>query len=145
VGVAAAAVLAIEAWNGFIGWDFIHKGQSFGDDIGGTGRLVQAHSGIRDERFYISSDQRLLSYYTWGTPDIWSQRLQLFARNDGQIGGVIDPARLPRLSAPPPFVIFMRGELWNRVKNDFERRYGHVGVHQITPDGLHLAVGVRRA
>jgi len=96
-------------------------------------------------RLALSSDQRLLSYHTWGTPDIWTQRLQLFARNDGQIGGVIDPTRLPRFSAPPPFVIFMRGELWNRVKNDFERRYGHVGVHQITPDGLHLAVGVRRA
>jgi hypothetical protein len=58
---------------------------------------------------------------------------------------VIPPEQLPQFSAPPPFVIFMRGELWNRVKGDFQRRYGNVGVHQITPDGLHLAVGVRRA
>ena len=50
-----------------------------------------------------------------------------------------------QFSAPPPFVIFMCPQLWNRVKNDFLQRYPHLGVHQITPDGLHLAVGVRRA
>jgi hypothetical protein len=43
----------------------------------------------------------------------------------------------------PPFVIFMRPELWNRVKHDFLQRYPHVGVHEVTR--LHLAVGVRRA
>jgi 4-amino-4-deoxy-L-arabinose transferase-like glycosyltransferase len=145
VAVAVAAVLAVGTWNGFIGWDFIHTGQFYGDDIGGTGRFVQAHNGIPGERFYISADEGSMNYYVWGTPDIWRQRLQLFTREDTQLGGVIPPEQLPQFSAPPPFVIFMRGELWNRVKGNFERRYNHVGVHQITPDGLHLAVGVRRA
>jgi hypothetical protein len=143
--VAVAALLAIGTWNGFIGWDFIDSGQFYGDDIGGTGRFVQSHSGIPGERFYIAADQGSLAYYTWGTPDIWRQRLQLFTREDSQVGGVVEPTLLPRFNAAPPFVIFMRAELWNRVKDDFERRYGHVGVHEITPDGLHLAVGVRRA
>ena len=143
--VAVAALLAIGTWNGFIGWDFIHTGQFYGDDIGGTGRFVQSHSGIPGERFYISADEGSLAYYVWGTPDIWRQRLQLFTREDSQVGGVVDPRLLPRFNVDPPFVIFMRAELWNRVKHDFERRYGHVGVHEITPDGLHLAIGVRRA
>ncbi|HEY6836487.1 MAG TPA: phospholipid carrier-dependent glycosyltransferase [Gaiellaceae bacterium] len=145
VAVAVAALLAVGIWNGFIGWDFIHSGQFYGDDIGGTGRFIEAHNRIPGERFYVSANQSSLNYYAWGTPDIWKQRLQLFTRDDRQVGGVIDPTQLARFSLPPPFVIFMRGELWNRVRGDFERRYGHVGVHQITPDGLHLAVGVRRA
>jgi len=143
--VAVVALLAIGTWNGFIGWDFIHAGQFYGDDIGGTGRFVQSHSGIPGEKFYISADQGSLAYYTWGTPEIWMQRLQLFARDDSQIGGVVHPQILPRFNVEPPFVIFMRPELWNRVKHDFLQRYPHVGVHEVTPDGLHLAVGVRRA
>ena len=143
--VAVAALLAIGTWNGFIGWDFIDTGQFYGDDIGGTGRFVQSHSGIPGERFYISADQGSLAYYVWGTPGIWRQRLQMFTRDDSQVGGVVEPSLLPRFNVDPPFVIFMRAKLWNRVKDDFERRYRHVGVHEITPDGLHLAVGVRRA
>ncbi len=143
--VAVAALLAIGTWNGFIGWDFIHTGQFYGDDIGGTGRFVQSHSGIPGERFYISADQGSLAYYVWGTPGIWRQRLQMFTRDDSQVGGVVEPSLLPRFNVDPPFVIFMRAELWNRVKHDFAKRYPHLGVHEITPDGLHLAVGVRRA
>jgi hypothetical protein len=142
---AVAALLAIGTWNGFIGWDFIHAGQFYGDDIGGTGRFVQSHSGIPGERFFIAADQGSLAYYTWGTPEIWTQRLQLFTRHDSQVGGVIEPSGLPGFNDAPPFVIFMRPELWNRVKHDFEQRYPHLGVHEITPDGLHLAIGVRRA
>ncbi|HEY6149241.1 MAG TPA: phospholipid carrier-dependent glycosyltransferase, partial [Gaiellaceae bacterium] len=55
--VAVAALVAIGTWNGFIGWDFIHAGQFYGDDIGGTGRFVQSHSGIPGEKFYIAADQ----------------------------------------------------------------------------------------
>jgi 4-amino-4-deoxy-L-arabinose transferase-like glycosyltransferase len=142
VAVAVSALLAIGAWNGFIGWDFIRNGQSYGDDIGGTGRFIQSHNRIPGERFYISADQDSLTYYVWGTPDIWKQRLQMFTRHDGQVGGVIKPSNLAQFDVEPPFVIFMRGGLWDRVRNGFERRYGHVGVHQITPDGLHLAVAV---
>ena len=80
VAAAVAALLAIGTWNGFIGWDFIHAGQFYGDDIGGTGRFVQSHSGISGERFYIAADEGSLKYYVWGTPDIWKQRLQLFTR-----------------------------------------------------------------
>ena len=46
IPLAAALVLGIGVWNGFIGWDYIHKGQVTGDDIGSTGRYVHStHSG----------------------------------------------------------------------------------------------------
>jgi hypothetical protein len=39
----------------------------------------------------------------------------------------------------------MNSDLWSGVNRDFNRRYGRVRVHKVTPDGLHLAIGVRRA
>jgi hypothetical protein len=145
LAVAAVAVGAIGTWNGFIGWDFMHAGRFYGDDIGGTGRFVQAHSGIPGETFYIAADQGAGRYYVWGTPGIWQERLRIFADRDSQVGGVIDPSGLRQFSASPPFVIFMNSDLWSGVSRDFNRRYGRVRVHKVTPDGLHLAIGVRRA
>ena len=58
---------------------------------------------------------------------------------------MINPSELRGFSASPPFVIFMNSNLWSGVSRDFHRRYGHVGVHEVTPDGLHLAIGVRHA
>ena len=143
--VAAIAVGAIGAWNGLIGWDFMHEGRFTGDDIGSTGRFVQNHSDIPGETFYIAADQGAGKYYVWGTPEIWQERLRIFAEHDGQIGGVIDPSGLRRFSAAPPFVIFMNSDLWSGVSRDFKRRYGRVHVHEVTPDGFHLAIGVRSA
>jgi hypothetical protein len=145
LAVAALAVGAIGAWNGFIGWDFIHAGRSRGDDIGSTGRFVQAHSDIPGETFYIAADEAAGKYYVWGTPQIWQDRLRIFAEHDGQIGGVIDPGGLRQFSASPPFVIFMNADVWSGVSRDFRQRYGSVRVHRVTPDGLHLAIGVRSA
>jgi hypothetical protein len=143
--IAVGAVAAIGVWNGFIGWDFIDWGRATGDDIGSTGRFVQKHSDIPGERFYLAADQGAGRYYVWGTPDMWQERLRIFAARDSQIGGVVDPNTLDQFAATPPFVIFMRPQLWSGVKSDFERRYGHVRVHQVTPDGSHLAIGVPRA
>jgi 4-amino-4-deoxy-L-arabinose transferase-like glycosyltransferase len=143
--VAVAAVAAIGVWNGFIGWDFMHAGRARGDDIGSTGRFVQRHSRIPGERFYIAADQGAWTYYVWGTPEIWQERLRIFAARDSQVGGVIDPHALATFNVVPPFVIFMRSDLWHRVSRDFHRRYARVRIHRVTPDGRHLAVGVRNA
>jgi 4-amino-4-deoxy-L-arabinose transferase-like glycosyltransferase len=143
--VAVAAVAAIGIWNGFIGWDFMHAGRARGDDIGSTGRFVQKHSSIPGETFYMAADQGAWTYYVWGTPEIWQERLRIFAARDSQVGGVIDPRSLATFNASPPFVIFMRSDLWFRVSRDFQRRYARVRIHKVTPDGRHLAVGVRNA
>jgi hypothetical protein len=143
--IAVAAVAAVGAWNGFIGWDFMHTGRAAGDDIGSTGRFVQGHSQIPGVTFYLAADQGKAKYYVWGTPQIWQERLRIFAARANQVGGIVDPGRLGTFSAAPPFVIFMRPQLWNDVRSEFVRRYGRVRVDKVTPDGSHLAIGVRRA
>ena len=140
--VAIAAVLAIGIWNGFMGWDFIHVGRVNGDDIGGTGRYVQRHSANPNERFYIAADDVEWTYYEYGTPSMWKERIRIFASNDHQVGGVIKPASLGWFNASAPFVVFTRDDLWADAKRRFERRYPGARVHWLTPDGRLLAVDV---
>jgi hypothetical protein len=137
-----AILLAIGAWNGFIGWDFIDKGRATGDDIGSTGRYVQRYSGNPNERFYLVTDASVWPYYTWGWQEIWEDRLRIFAANDAQIGGVINPSTLGQFSPSPPFVVFMRSDLWNRESAEFTARYPQAHMDKITPDGRLIAVDV---
>src|SRR5204863_373028 len=112
--LAAVAILAIGVWNGFIGWDYIHKGQVTGDDIGSTGRYVQRYSGNPNEHFYLAADQTRYPYYAWGWPSIWIDRLRIFSKDESQIAGVIDPSTVGQFAAVPPFVVFMRSDVWSR-------------------------------
>ena len=140
--VGAAAVLAIGIWNGVIGWDYIHKGQVTGDDIGGTGRYVSRHSRDPRERFFIAADDVQFKYYSWGWPSMWEDRLRMFTASDYQVGGVIPPTSLGQFSASTPFTVFTRSDLWSQVKDEFTSRYPGVRVDPITPDGRLLAVSV---
>lgn len=139
--IAAAALLAIGIWNGVIGWDYIHKGQVTGDDIGGTGRYVERHSRNPNEHFYLAANDGA-PYFVWGWPSIWEDRLRIFAANDAQIGGVIDPTSLGRFVAPPPFIVFMRSDLWSQQAQAFMARYPQARTDKITPDGRLIAVDV---
>ena len=139
--LAVAALLAIGSWNGVIGWDFVHAGRFYGDDIGGTGRYVQRHDAPVNERFYVAADQGQWNYYVWGTPSIWQERIRIFARSDAQVGGVIAPRQLDRFSASPPFVVFMQSGLWSQARG-FRERYPQARTDEITPDGRLVAVRV---
>jgi dolichyl-phosphate-mannose-protein mannosyltransferase len=140
--VPAAAVLAIGAWNGFIGWDYIDKGQATGDDIGGTGRYVTKHSRNPAEHFYLAADQNQWKYFVWGWPSMWEDRLRMFAANDGQVAGVIAPTTVGQFTASPPFVLFMRADLWSNQQQAFLQRYPQARTDRITPDGRLIAVDV---
>jgi hypothetical protein len=140
--LAVAALLAIGSWNGVIGWDFVHSGRFYGDDIGGTGRYVQRHDAPPNERFYVAADQGQWNYYVWGTPSIWQERIRIFARSDAQVGGVIAPRQLGRFSASPPFVVFMQSGLWSQARTRFRLRYPQARTDEITPDGRLVAVRV---
>jgi len=140
--VAVAAVLAIGVWNGFIAWDYIHKGQVTGDDIGSTGRYVERHSVNPNQRFYLAANEGQWKYYEWGWPSAWEDRIRMFASNDFQVAGVIQPYALREFSATAPFTVFTRGDLWSQVRADFENRYPQARVHRITPDGRLVAVAV---
>jgi Dolichyl-phosphate-mannose-protein mannosyltransferase len=139
--LAAAAVLAIGIWNGFIGWDYIHKGQVTGDDIGSTGRYVERHSRNPNEHFYLAASDSA-PYFVWGWPSMWEERLRFFAANDAQIGGVIDPTTVGQFAASPPFVVFMRSDLWGQQAQEFMAHYPQARTDKITPDGRLIAVTV---
>jgi len=140
--LAAVAILAIGVWNGFIGWDYIHKGQVTGDDIGSTGRYVQRYSSNPNEHFYLAADETRYPYYAWGWPSIWIDRLRIFSKDDSQIAGVIDPSTVGRFAAAPPFVVFMRSDVWSRSAPDFMAHYPQARTDRITPDGRLIAVDV---
>jgi hypothetical protein len=139
---AAAVLLAIGVWNGSIGWDFIHQGQLRGDDIGSTGRYVQRYSGNPNEHFYLAADQTRFPYYVWGWPSIWLNRLRMFSKEDSQIGGVINPNAVGQFAAAPPFVVFMRSDVWSRSAPGFMAHYPQARTDKITPDGRLIAVDV---
>ena len=128
-------VVPIGVWNGFMAWDYIDAGRRAGDDIGGTGRYVAAHRSIPGIRFYVAADQKRWNYYAWGTPSMWNERIRIFAVRDDEVGGPIAPAALARFRAARPFAIFMRGDLWARVKTTLGGRYRGSAVRDVTPDG----------
>jgi 4-amino-4-deoxy-L-arabinose transferase-like glycosyltransferase len=142
--VGSGALVAIAIWNGSIAWDFVRAGRAAGDDIGSTGRYVQALSANWGERFYVAANQTRWSYYVWGTPTMWEQRLRIFARTDSQIGGVIEPRRLSQFAAAPPLAVFMRTDLWATARRSFDRRYPEARVRDVTPDGRLVVVEVPR-
>jgi hypothetical protein len=142
LAAGVAAVLAIGVWNGFIGWDYIDKGQKAGDDIGSTGRYVQKHSRNPKQRFFIAADETQFKYYEWGWPSTWEARIRLFAADNSQVGGVIAPSQLGQFSATAPFTVFTRNDLWSQVQSQFQTRYPDARVDRITPDGRLLAVNV---
>jgi 4-amino-4-deoxy-L-arabinose transferase-like glycosyltransferase len=140
--LAAALVLGLGIWNGFIGWDYIHKGEVAGDDIGNTGRYVTSHSRNPAEHFYLAADQGQWQYFVWGWPSIWQDRLRMFAANDAQVAGVIAPSMVGQFTAPPPFVLFMRADLWSNHQQAFLQRYPQARLDRVTPDGRLIAVDV---
>jgi len=142
IPLAAALLLGLGVWNGFIGWDYIHKGEVAGDDIGNTGRYVTTHSRNPSEHFYLAADQGQWQYFVWGWPSIWQDRLRMFAANDAQVAGVIAPTMVGQFSAPPPFVLFMPADLWSSQQQALLQRYPQARMDRITPDGRLVAVNV---
>jgi len=132
---AAALITGIAVWNGFMAWDYIDAGRNAGDDIGGTGRYVAAHKSVPGIRFYVAADEVRWNYFVWGTPAMWNERIRIFAGRDDEVGGSIAPAALAGFSAAPPFAIFMRSDLWARVKTTLRGRYRGSDVRDVTPDG----------
>jgi hypothetical protein len=140
--LAALVLLGLGVWNGFIGWDYIHKGEVAGDDIGNTGRYVTTHSRNPSERFYLAADEGQWQYFVWGWPSIWEDRLRMFASNGAQVAGVIPPTTVGAFNAAPPFVVFMRADLWSNQQQAFLQRYPQARTDRVTPDGRLIAVDV---
>lgn len=141
--VAGLAVAAIAVWNVSIAYDYVRTGRSTGDDIGSTGRYVQAQRDVPGIRFYLAASYRW-PYYIWGLPHMWEDRLEIFAHAN-QVRPTVLPASLGRFRASPPFVLFLSRALWDRARSALERRYPGAQVSDdITSDGSRVVVEVLR-
>ena len=135
--LAAGFLGVIVVWNLAIAWDFIDKGRREGDPIGSTGRYVAARKDHPGQRFYLAStDQQ--PYYVWGQG---LQRLTYFANGPDQVGA-IDPTVVRDFSAPPPFSLFMRREVWQTAATELADRYPRGRLSNVTPDGALVVLEV---
>ena len=135
--LAAGFLGVIVVWNLAIAWDFIDKGRREGDPIGSTGRYVEARKDEPGQRFYLAAtDQQ--PYYVWGQG---VQRLTYFANGPDQVGA-IDPAVVRDFSAPPPFSLFMRREVWQTAATELADRYPRGRLSNVTPDGALVVLEV---
>ena len=140
--VAALVVGVIGAWNVAIAGDYVREGRERGDDIGSTGRYVQARRDIPGISFHLAASDKW-PYYIWGFPFMYSERLRMFAR-EGQVQPIVAPATLGRFSARRPFVLFLSGALWDRHRAVLERRYPDGRATRVMPDGSRIAFDVPR-
>jgi hypothetical protein len=145
--VAMVATLAVVGiWNLSIAWDYVDTGRERGDDIGSTGRYVAATDDVPGKKFYMAAQETgPYQYYTWGTPSAWVSRLQLFADDPTQVGGSIDPNILRDFTLPPPFAIFMRGQLWRETSADLRARWPQVRMRTLVPEKDLVVVEVPAA
>jgi 4-amino-4-deoxy-L-arabinose transferase-like glycosyltransferase len=145
-GAAALAVTtlaAIALWNLTIANDFVEQGRSQGHDIGSTGRYVQSRRDEAGLRVYVATGERY-PFYIWAPHWMIKDRLRLFAGQD-QVVDVVDPTKLSRFAARPPFVIMMSRSLWEHAEGELATRFPTGSIRDLQPDGSRVVLEVPRA
>jgi hypothetical protein len=142
-GLAVLAVGIVGAWNLSIAWDFVSLGRRTGDDIGSTGRYIDAHRG-GGKRFYLAASD-VYPYYQWGYPQIWQERMLIFTENDSDIGGIVEPSALREFSAAPPFALFLSRQLFSQNERDLQNRYTNGRLRNVTADGRRVVFEVPKS
>ncbi len=141
--LAVALLLLVAAANLSIARDFIDVGRDRGDPIGSTGRYIERHRDDPRKTFYIATaDTDPYKYYDWGYPQIWTERLRVFAGDAARVGEVIAPGALAEFAAEPPFAVFMRRELWSEVGGRIRERFAGVRVSNVVPDASRVVLEV---
>ena len=139
--VALVAIVGI--WNLSIAWDFVDRGRQAGDDIGSTGRYVTAATEDPKRVVHIATDDEgPYMYYVWGIPQMWQERLRMFAQRPQQVGSVVHSQQLPNFQASPPFSLLLNAPLWEQSKAYLQARYPSGRTHTIMPNGHLLAFEV---
>jgi Dolichyl-phosphate-mannose-protein mannosyltransferase len=139
--VVIVAVVGI--WNLSIAWDFVDRGRQTGDDIGSTGRYITAASEDPRQVVHIATDDDgPYMYFVWGIPQMWHERLRMFARRPEQVGSVVQSQQLPAFQATPPFVLLINAPLWEQAKPYLQARYPTGRTRTIMPNGHLLAFEV---
>lgn len=138
--VFAFGVALLVVWNCAIYADYLRRGVSEGNLVGGTARYVAERSHDLDHRLYIFSDQEQI-YYGWGDESGWREWMGFFA-DDDQYLEVQEPEDCVDGEMVVPFTAFMTGQVWEECAPIFAQQYPSYQVHQIRSDGTRVAVEV---
>ena len=128
-------------WNLTIFYDFVQKGFTEGNDVGGTARYVEARNNIHSYKFYLAADNNY-PYYGWGGEGQWKDWIGFFAKDD-QIVEILPTSGFINTLSERPFTIFMSRPLWITSKSEFVLKYTKLQIHNIKPDGSLVAIEVK--
>jgi len=137
--IVGTCLAAVAVWNFAIAWDFVSAGRRTGDDIGSTGRYIQAHNKVPAERFYLAASEGQ-PYYEWGTTGMWQDRMVAFSPDYGRVVGVIDPELLRTFNAPPPFALFMSRQVYTLFGPELTLHYPRARLRNVTADGRRVVL-----
>jgi hypothetical protein len=140
VGLAAAAVAVIAAWNLAIAWDFIDRGRREGEPIGSTGRYIA--SSPKQNVYLVGDERGTYRYFTWGYPDWWRLWVSRFD-SEQAVPSVVSSSQLDSLRPQPPFTLLMGRTLFYTAAHDLAVRYPHGRVRNVVPTGTLVAFEVR--
>ena len=138
--IAVGFLSVIVIWNIAIAWDWIDEGRRKGDPIGSTGRYAESRKDEPGHILYLANSAAQ-PYYVWGDDPTMS-RLRYFVNDMSQIGASIDPVSLRDFSAPAPFSLLMRREVWQTAAMELSDRYPRGRIRNITPDGARVVLEV---
>jgi 4-amino-4-deoxy-L-arabinose transferase-like glycosyltransferase len=120
--------------------DFVWKGVKEGNDVGSTGRLVEARKQQHGHSWILSADSTA-PYYSWGEKGQWQAWLGFFA-GPGQPVRVITTTELASLSVPGDFTVFMQRQVWDANEERFRAAHHVDSVTNVLPGGRLVAVDV---
>lgn len=142
--IAALIVIAIFGWNLSAFADFVLTGIREGEEVGSTGRYVDARRYEWEHKFYLASDENY-PYAPYGNdiePWRWVEWLEFFAEEEQPIE-VVPPEIVGRMQRDPPFSVFMISDLWYEVAEGFTANYPNRQVHPLLANGSLLAIEVQ--
>jgi hypothetical protein len=120
---------------------FALKGAREGNDVGGTGRYIEARGNVPGYTFYLASDHSF-PYYSWGEAWQWKSWMDFFTGENQRVE-VVDPAGFIAELGPPPFTVFMNRKLFNASRHTLENRFPVAVASAVTADGRLVAVEVK--
>ena len=136
--VVILAVAGVVAFNVIIFRDYVSIGRRFGQDVGSTGRFVEARKDEIGHVWILAADKKYLYYY-WGEPWWWQEWLGFFAGATQSVE-VVSPRELSSLDVAGKFTVFMAQSAWSDFEQPFRERYRVVGVANVMPNGRLIAV-----
>jgi 4-amino-4-deoxy-L-arabinose transferase-like glycosyltransferase len=138
--VAVLIISIIVISNLLIFNDFIEKGFTLGNDVGGTARFVESRALNPNLSFYLVASQGY-PYYSWGEESQWRDWLGFFT-SENQSVRIINPKMVIN-DFKTPFVLFFSERLLNELQPKISVWFPDYKLYKIKPDGSLLAIEVK--